>query len=113
MDTVRINRSHRTLEFRKVDISKDVGQGPQRTTLLCHVCHLILQFHAKLKLGGNDATTARTFKGFAFTFKGACATRYRGFAFKLKANQRHKLAWRTVGCHDVVPTPLRYHLQID
>ena len=59
MDTVRINRSHRTLEFRKVDISKDVGQGPQRTTLLCHVCHLILQFHAKLKLGGNDATTAR------------------------------------------------------
>ena len=52
-------------------------------------------------------------KGFAFTFKGACATRYRAFAFKLKANLRHKLALRKFGRHDVVPTPLRYHLQMD
>ena len=46
------------------------------TILICHVCFLTLQKSIigsaamTLKLSGNDATTARTFKGFAFTFKG-------------------------------------------
>ena len=55
----------------------------------------------------NDITNEKT---FIFSFFSPHNCLHKGV---LKRGLRHKLAWRVCGWHDVVPTPLRYHLQMD